>query len=60
MIEDRGVFVFPDTNSQLKGEKPQHVYSVMFTAPELWGPGVNPSDKVYIDLWEDYILPGEK
>jgi ribosomal protein L21E len=60
VVEDRGVFVFPDTNSQLKGEKPQHVYSVVFTAAELWGPGVNPRDTLYIDLWEDYIVPEEQ
>ena len=54
---DHGVFVFPDTNALLKGEKPQHVYSVMFTARELWGPGAAEKDKIYIDLWDDYIDP---
>src|SRR5688572_10397719 len=34
---DHGVFVFPDSNAQGLGEKPQHVYSVRFTARELWG-----------------------
>src|SRR5690349_9366131 len=34
---DHGVFVFPDTNAQFRGEKPQHVYSVRFAARELWG-----------------------
>jgi nitrile hydratase subunit beta len=34
---DRGVFVFPDTNAHYGGENPQHVYSVRFTACELWG-----------------------
>ena len=52
---DHGVFVFPDTNAVLKGEKPQHVYSVMFTARELWGPEAPPHDKLYIDLFEDYV-----
>jgi nitrile hydratase subunit beta len=55
IIEDRGVFVFPDTNSLLKGERPQHVYSVMFAAEELWGPGSSRKDKCYLDLWEDYM-----
>ena len=54
---DHGVFVFPDTSALLKGEKPQHVYSVMFTARELWGPSAPEKDKVYIDLWDDYIDP---
>ena len=35
---NHGVFVFPDTNAEGKEEKPQNVYSVMFTARELWGP----------------------
>ena len=48
---------FPDTNALSKGEKPQHVYSVMFTARELWGPSAPEKDKVYIDLWDDYIDP---
>lgn len=52
---DHGVFVFPDTNAELQGEKPQHVYSVMFTARELWGEAAPRNDKLYIDLFEDYI-----
>lgn len=59
VVEDRGVFVFPDSNSQMKGEKPQHLYSVMFTATELWGAGANPKDKLYIELFEDYIVPAK-
>ncbi len=34
---DHGVYVFPDTNAHFLGEKPQHLYSVRFTARELWG-----------------------
>lgn len=61
VVGDRGVFGFPDTNSQLKGEKPQHVYSVMFDARELWGDAARTNDKVYLDLWEDYLqLSGAK
>ncbi len=52
---DHGVYVFPDTNSQYKGEKRQHVYSVRFTAQELWGAEASPRDSVYIDLWDDYL-----
>jgi len=52
---DRGVFVFPDTNAHFLGEKPQHLYSVRFTARELWGADASPHDAVYIDLFEDYL-----
>lgn len=55
VAHDHGVFVFPDTNAELLGEKPQHVYSVMFTARELWGEGAPARDKIYIDLFENYI-----
>ena len=54
---DHGVFVFPDTNAELAGEKPQHVYSVRFTASELWGSGTPAHDVLYIDLWDDYLDP---
>jgi nitrile hydratase subunit beta len=54
---DHGVFVFPDTNSQFLGEKPQHVYSVRFAARELWGEQAAPRDSVYLDMWDDYIEP---
>jgi nitrile hydratase subunit beta len=54
---DHGVFVFPDTNAQFLGEKPQHVYSVRFEARELWGEQASRRDTVYIDLWDDYLAP---
>ncbi len=54
---DHGVFVFPDTNSIFLGEKPQHVYSVRFSARELWGDKVAAQDSVYVDLWDDYLEP---
>jgi nitrile hydratase len=52
---DHGVFVFPDTNAAGKGQKPQHLYSVQFSARELWGAEAAPNDRVYLDLWEDYL-----
>jgi nitrile hydratase len=54
---DHGVFVFPDTNAQFLGEKPQHLYSVRFAAAELWGAQASPRDSVYLDLWDDYLEP---
>jgi nitrile hydratase len=52
---DHGVFVFPDSSAHGQGEKPQHVYSVKFSARELWGPDASPRDHLYIDLWDDYM-----
>ena len=53
-----GTFVLPDTNADLAGEHPQPVYSVRFTAQELWGDdAANPDDKVYVDMWDCYLEP---
>jgi nitrile hydratase subunit beta len=54
---DHGTFLFPDTNAHFLGEKPQHVYSVRFSARELWGDQAKPQDAVYIDMWDDYLEP---
>ena len=55
VMRDHGVYVFPDTNAHFQGEKRQHVYSVRFTARELWGGGASQRDSVYIDMWDDYL-----
>ena len=52
---DHGVFVFPDSNAQGLGEKPQHVYSVRFAARELWGEQARPTDSVIVAMWDDYL-----
>lgn len=52
---DHGVFVFPDTNAVGLGEKPQHVYSVRFSARELWGEQARPQDSVVVNMWDDYL-----
>jgi nitrile hydratase subunit beta len=52
-----GAHVFPDTNAHFRGENPQHLYSVRFSARELWGEVAAPRDAVYLDLWEDYLDP---
>ena len=55
IIRDHGVFLFPDTNAEFLGEKPQHVYSVRFTARELWGNEASPRDTIHLDMWDDYL-----
>ena len=54
---DRGVATLPDTNVYGLGEKPQHVYSVRFSARELWGDQAAAQDAVYVELWDDYLEP---
>jgi len=55
---DWGLYTFPDSNAHGGGKRPQHVYSVAFKARELWGASAPGRDRVYIDLWEDYLEPG--
>lgn len=52
---DHGVFVFPDSHAAGDGTRPQHVYGVQFAARELWGPDAPVRDRVYVDLWDDYL-----
>lgn len=54
--KDFGVYVFPDTMAHDRGEKPQHLYNVIFQASELWGSDTpNPADTLVISMFEDYI-----
>jgi len=47
-----GAHVFPDTNSKGEGEQPHWLYTVEFTAQELFGSG---DHTVTLDLWEPYL-----
>ena len=47
-------FVFPDTLAHGRGEQPQYVYAVAFSAHELWGEG---DHVVHVDVWETYLEP---
>jgi len=53
-----GGHVFPDAHAHGQGEQPQPLYSVRFDAQTLWGDSAEPNQRVYIDLWESYLLPG--
>ena len=55
VFRDHGVYLFPDTNAHSQGEKRQHVYSIRFTARELWGESASPRDAVHLDMWDDYL-----
>jgi nitrile hydratase beta subunit len=57
IVRDHGVYLFPDTNAHVQGEKRQHVYSVRFAARELWGEDASPRDSVHLDMWDDYLEP---
>ena len=55
IFRHHGIFVFPDSNAHFLGERPQHLYSVRFSARELWGGSAAPRDSVHLDLWESYL-----
>ncbi|WP_372786176.1 nitrile hydratase subunit beta [Phenylobacterium sp.] len=50
-----GAHVFPDSNAHGKGEDPRPLYTVRFTARELWGEAADARDSVSLDLWEPYL-----
>lgn len=48
-----GTHVFPDHSAKGLGDDPQWLYTVRFTAKELWGHETK--DIVNIDLWDPYL-----
>jgi len=52
---ERGAHVFPDSHAHGAGEDPRPLYTVRFTARELWGPDASARDSVSLDLWEPYL-----
>jgi len=55
--QDHGIFPFSDSVAHGGPERPQHVYSVCFTARELWGETERAEDSINIDLFDDYLDP---
>jgi len=53
--EDYGIFPFSDTVAHGGPDRPQHVYSVCFTARELWGDDAPAGDGVSMDLFDEYL-----
>ena len=55
IVRVHGTHVFPDSSAHGIGDDPQWLYTVRFSARELWGSGS--PDHVHIDLWEPYLAP---
>jgi nitrile hydratase subunit beta len=53
----RGVHVFADAHAHGLGEQPQWLYTVVFSARELWGNDAASGQSVSIDAWEAYLEP---
>ena len=56
IVKVLGFHVFPDSSGNDKGDDPQWLYQVRFSAQELWGPSRNPNDSVTVDLWEPHLV----
>ncbi|MEU6697779.1 nitrile hydratase subunit beta [Pseudonocardia sp. NPDC046786] len=56
IVGAHGGYVYPDSNALGAGEDPHHLYTVRFTAQELWGDESGSANSVvHIDLWEPYL-----
>jgi nitrile hydratase len=55
ITQHHGAHVFPDSHAHGGGEDARHLYTVRFTARELWGPDASAKDSVSLDLWEPFL-----
>ena len=54
IVAMHGAHVYPDVNAQGREEAPQWLYTVRFTARDLWGPHTS-ADAVHVDCFEPYL-----
>lgn len=52
-----GAWVYPDSHAHGRGEQPTWVYSVRFSARELWPTDEHIDHVVHVDLFEPYLEP---
>ena len=55
IINHHGTHPLPDKGA-LGLHEGEHLYTVSFTASELWGDDSNPRDTVTLELWESYFV----
>jgi nitrile hydratase beta subunit len=55
VIAHHGSHVLPDQGVHGK-RVGEHLYTVAFAAPDLWGEDADPRDEVTLDLWESYLV----
>lgn len=51
---DHGAFAFPHRDVQHPDDESQHLYSVRFTACQLWG-HAHPKDTIVVNMWGDEL-----
>ena len=52
-----GAHVLPDSSAHRLGDAPEPLYTVVFSASELWTAPEHPKDEVTLDLWQSYLEP---
>jgi nitrile hydratase beta subunit len=57
IVAVHGTHVFTDSSAHGKGDDPQWLYAVRFSAREVWGNDARPGDTISADLWEPYLDP---
>jgi len=57
VVSDNGNHHLPDMRAATGDIVMQRLYTVSFSARELWGEQANPNDAVCLDLWESYLEP---
>ncbi len=57
VILTHGLHVFADSSAAGTGEAPQWLYTVRFSAHDLFGPEADPSVSVSVDAWDSYLMP---
>jgi nitrile hydratase len=51
-----GTWIYPDSAGNGNGDAPEHLYTVKFSAMELWGAATaEPNQVVYVDVFEPYM-----
>jgi nitrile hydratase subunit beta len=55
IVRLHGSFAVDDRTAHHLSSDPEQVYSVRFSARELWGPSAPEKDALYIDLWESHL-----
>jgi nitrile hydratase len=55
ILREHGVHAFEDIVAPGTRVGPQHLYTVSFTAPELWGSRGHARDRVHVELWEIHL-----
>ncbi len=55
VIAHHGAHLLPDRGAEGVHEA-EHLYTVEFTARELWGDDAHPADTVTLELWESYFV----